>query len=133
MVYQSSAATVRLCPPPPQLDFNILHKKTTPSKVKMLFQNVVRLHRMEFGLINQFKYSKSRVIVKSNKKSVLSLSNYRFFGVDSARFALASSGTNTDMLLHTPRAQVHQIYYRTKNAKQKGLLLQKSTLSGTRL
>ncbi|OGZ21225.1 MAG: hypothetical protein A3D46_00255 [Candidatus Nealsonbacteria bacterium RIFCSPHIGHO2_02_FULL_43_13] len=31
----------------------------------------------------------------------------RLSDVDPARFALASSGTNTDMLLYTPQARVH--------------------------
>ena len=66
-------------------------------------------------------------INNANKKSVLSLSKYRFFGVDSARVALASSDAKADMLLYTPRAQVHQTNYRIKNTKQKEPLFSRNS------
>lgn len=48
---------------------------------------------------------------------------YGVFGVDPARLALASSGANADMLLHTPQARAHAIYLNKKNPFFKGFLL----------
>jgi len=52
------------------------------------------------------------------KKSILA---DRFLSVDPARLALASSGANADMLLHTPQAQIHGSYYKSKKALLQGL------------
>ena len=47
----------------------------------------------------------------------------RVFSVDPARLALASSDVNADMLLHTPRARIHDSIINKKDAFYKESLL----------
>ena len=61
-------------------------------------------------------FGEENVHLKNQKVPVLP----RLFDVDPAGFALASSGTNTDMLLHTPQARVHRFIIKQKRPLLKG-------------
>ena len=84
------------------------------------------LARQQTPILGPGYYAEAGGLKEGNKKS---LENKRLFIVDSTRIALVSSGTNTDMLLHTPRARVHNLIVNKKSSFYKKLLLWYPTCS----